>query len=197
MTMTHSHLPDDRLVEVCLDRQPEPLERQHLEVCGECEQRRMQLARLLADVAGVAQAGADAAFPPERLARQRARILERIEREGRAGRVIAFPAGNGPDVSAPRARPGVRWIAGAAAAGLLIGLVAGSLVDELTRAQGPASQTVAIRGAAETGPLRAVSTTLSEEEFLGQLELAIEGSGSMALRPLDDMTPLVWEVTAR
>jgi hypothetical protein len=42
-----------------------------------------------------------------------------------------------------------------------------------------------------------VSTTLSEEEFLGRLEVAIEGTGGSALRPLDDLTPLVWEVAAQ
>jgi hypothetical protein len=38
---------------------------------------------------------------------------------------------------------------------------------------------------------------MTEEEFLGRLEVAIEGTGGSALRPLDDLTPLVWEVAAQ
>ena len=65
----------------------------------------------------VTTAEADAAFSDERLAKQRARILQRLEQEGRPGRVITFPAAH---TQRPplRARPGMRWVAGAAAAGL-------------------------------------------------------------------------------
>ena len=45
--------------------------------------------------------------------------------------------------------------------------------------------------------LQAVSTSMSEEELLGLLEVAIEGTGGASLRPLDDLTPRVWEVAAR
>jgi hypothetical protein len=185
-----AHLSDDRLIEVCLDRVPEPREQRHLDGCPECEQRRSDLAQLLADVSDVAIAEADVAFPAERLVRQQARILHRLEHEGRPARVIAFPAGHGHDVTPLRARPGMRWVAAAAAAGLVIGLVAGHLAHDL-----PVAGT-SPRQAPGTGTLQAVSTSLSEEEFLGQLEVAIQG-GSTALRPLDDLTPRVWEVAAR
>ena len=39
-----------------------------------------------------------------------------------------------------------------------------------------------------------VATTFSEEEFLGQIESAGSRNGPPALRPLDAMTPRVWEV---
>jgi len=193
--MRRLHLSDDRLIDVCLDRAPAAVERQHLENCDVCKGRRDNLARLLADVSSVARAEADAVFTPERLSRQRARILQRVEQEAPNGRVITFPAGYGQGPTLLRARPGMRWVAGAAAAGLVIGLLAGHLAHNLpTGGALPASQAVVPAGAAT---LQAVSTTMSEEEFLGRLEVAIEGTSGSALRPLDDLTPLVWEVAAQ
>jgi len=165
-----------------------------------------EIASLLAEYSETVIAEADAAFPAERLARQQTRILQRLEQEGRPGRVIAFPAGHAHEPPPLRARPGMRWIAGAAAAGLIIGVVAGHLTHDFSnRAAGRAPQIAASRP--DTGPgsgvgasavtLRAVSTALSEEEFLGQLEIAIEGSRSASLQPLDELTPRVWEIAAR
>jgi len=193
--MRHPHLSDDRLIDVCLAHPPAAAERQHLRACGVCEERRASLARLLDDASDVAAAEADAVFTDERLARQRARILERVEQESRQGRLISFPAAHAPSPALLRARPASRWIAGAAAAGLLIGVLAGHLAHDFTsgrvlpRARVVASPTVA--------GFQAVSTSMSEEEFLGRLEVAIEGTGGSALRPLDDLTPLVWEVAAQ
>ena len=88
----------------------------------------------------------------------------------------------------------MRWIAGAAAAGLVIGLLAGHLVHDLpTAGVSPALQA---GGPREAAAPQAVSANVSEEEFIGRLELAIDGAGGSALRPLHELTPLVWEVTA-
>ncbi len=159
-----------------------------------------EIAALLAEYSAAVTAEADAAFPAERLARQQARILQRLEQEGRPGKVIAFPAGHAHEAPPLRARPGMRWIAGAAAAGLIIGVVAGHLTHDFSnRATGRAPQIAAVRpdSGMETVTLRAVSTTLSEEEFLGQLEMAIEGNRSASLQPLDELTPRVWEIASR
>lgn len=198
MIRSRRHLSDDQLIEVCVDRAADAHERQHLEQCTDCEERRADIARLLADHSQTAVSEADAAFPAERLARQQSRILQRLEREGRPGRLIAFPAGYMHERSGLRARPGMRWIAGAAAAGLIIGVVAGQLAHDFsTRVDPRGPQVVASRPEPGAPALRAVSTTLTEEEFLGELEMAIEGTRSPALRPLDDLTPRVWEVAAR
>jgi hypothetical protein len=157
-----------------------------------------EFARLLDEHRESVNAEADAAFPADRLARQQGRILSRIEHEGRPGRVIAFPPGTAQAPAALRARPGMRWVAGAAAAGLLIGVLAGQFTSDVSipdRAR--AAQVVASRPEAGGPTLRAVSTTLSEEEFLGQLEQAIEGIRPPSLQPLDEMTPRVWEIAAR
>ena len=156
-----------------------------------------EIARMLSDYSEAVIAEADAAFPADRLARQQSRILQRIDHEGRPGRVIAFPVGHVHEPSTMRARPGMRWIAGAAAAGLIIGIVAGHLTHDLSRVESRVQQVVATRPDPNGAALRAVSTTLSEEEFLGQVEMAIEGTQSAALLPLDEMTPRVWEIAAR
>ena len=155
-----------------------------------------EIASLLAEYSETVNAEADAAFPAERLARQQSRILHRLEQEGRPGRVIAFPAGHAHEPAPLRARPGMRWIAGAAAAGLIIGVAAGQLANNFTTRE-RAPQIVASLPDQGGATLRAVSTTLSEEEFLGQLEIAIEGSRSASLQPLDELTPRVWEIAAR
>jgi anti-sigma factor RsiW len=193
--MRHPHLSDDRLIDVCLDHAPASTEQQHLATCSVCEERRASLARLLSETTEVAVAEADAVFTEERLARQHARILQRVEQESRQGRLISFPAGHTSSPSLLRARPAARWIAGAAAAGLFIGLLAGHLTHDFTAGRVMPGSRVAASPAAAT--FQAVSTSMSEEEFLGRLEIAIEGTGGSALRPLDDLTPLVWEVAAQ
>jgi hypothetical protein len=190
------HLSDDRLIEVCLDSAPAHGELEHLDSCLECRGRRASLARMLMDISQAAEAAADAAFPTERLTRQHARILQRLEHEGRPGRVIAFPAGHGPEPFALHTRPAMRWIAGAAAAGLLIGLLAGHLAHDFSVIRPLRATRVAdARPDPAVPTLHAVATTISEDEFLGQIDLAIEGYGSTSLRPLDELTPRAWEVT--
>ena len=195
--MRHPHLSDDRLIDVCLDHAPAATEQEHLATCGVCAERRANLARLLNETSTVAVAEADAVFTDERLARQRGHILQRVEQESRQGRLISFPAGYTSAPSLLRARPAARWIAGAAAAGLFIGLLAGHLTHDFTAGRVMPSSLTASRAASSPASFQAVSTSMLEEEFLGRLEIAIEGTGSSALRPLDDLTPLVWEVAAQ
>ena len=191
--MMRQHLSEDRLLEVCLDREPLASERRHLALCPSCEERRARVALLVGEVSDVAAAEADVAFGPERLARQRARILQRLEHEGRPGRLISFPASPVPAPSL-RTRPRTRWVGVAAAAGLVIGLLAGQVTQQFRGVMAPPSQAGLDRA---PGTLQAVSMTLSDEEFLGRLELAAEDTSGAALQPLDDMTPLVWEVAAQ
>jgi hypothetical protein len=189
----HSHLSDDQLAEVCLQSAPAETERQHLERCSLCEGRRVDLARLLADVTDAARADADAVFSPERLDRQQSLILSRIAQEMPHGRVISFPSGHGHPPELRRAHPNRRWIASAAAAGLVIGLLGGHFGQDLPGIGG--SSPSHARQPLSATPLLAGAPVLSEEEFLSRLELAIDGAGGSALRPLHDLTPFVWEVT--
>jgi anti-sigma factor RsiW len=189
----HPHLSDDRLIEVSLDRSPSVTEREHLGACSVCAARRADLSQLLVATTSAAVAEADAVFTPERLTRQKTRILQRLEQEGRPGKVVTFPAGHMHQLRPLRARPGMRWVAGAAAAGIFIGMLAGHYAPMLQQAArqssfGPASP--------EAVTVQSVSTTMSEEEFLGRLEMASDSTGGTTLQPLHDLTPLAWEVSA-
>lgn len=193
--MLHSHLSEDQIIEVCLQGAPAAAEQRHLDGCPDCAERRASLARLLADVSVVAAAEADAVFTSERLSSQQARILQRIARDSRPGRVITFPAGNDRGSTLLRARPEMRWVASAAAAGLVIGLLVGRFAHE--GPGGVAAQPSLSGGRPVTESFQSVSAALSEEEFLGRLEMAIESTSGSALRPLDDLTPLIWEIAAQ
>ena len=70
---------------------------------------------------------ADMAFPAERLATQQAQVLRRLEAMERPARVIAFPRLS-RTVTAAHSRP-QRWVAAAAAAGLIVGIAAGQLLN--------------------------------------------------------------------
>jgi hypothetical protein len=185
----NTHISDDRLIEVCFDAVPTQSEDAHLDTCDRCSARRSRLQHLLREVSDAASAEVDQRFPAERLTTQQARILHRIEHDGRPGRVIAFPAVQVAEARPLRNRPATRWIAGAAAAGLAVGMLAGHLVHDLPGAR--LSRRSVIRTSATSIPhapaLRAVG--VSDDEFLGQVEKALDGPALAALRPLDDLTP--------
>ena len=188
MMKAHSHLSDDQLIELCLgEAQPVP-------GCASCEARRVDLAALLHEVSDAAVQEADAAFPADRLARQHARILQRLEQDGRPGRLIAFP-GYAQEPSALRVKPATRWIAAAAAAAFVIGLLAGHLAHDMPGAAAPTAPIALATDGPQPGGLRVVATTFSEDEFLGQIEMAADTPGpGTALRALHDVTPRAWEV---
>ena len=193
MTITRAtHVPDERLVEVCVDRTATPAEDVHFTQCEACAARRSRLELLLRDMFNAAVSDADAAFSDERLAMQRARILNRIEQDGRPARIIAFPAAAAVDTRPLRARPAARWIAGAAAAGLAIGLLAGHLAHDLPTFGRPDRTTFVTTSAPQAPPeptLRAVNAAYNDEQFLGEIANAVHGPTLTALRPLNDLTP--------
>lgn len=188
MMKAHNHLSDDQLIDLCLGGGHGPVAD-----CASCEARRADLAALLDEVSVAANVEADAAFPADRLARQQARILQRLEQDGRPGRLISFP-GPAQEPAPTRIRPGTRWIAAAAVAAFVIGLLAGHLAHDIPAAT---SGTPVVRAidTAPAGALRAVATTFSEDEFLVQIDLAADSPGpGTALRALHDVTPRAWEV---
>jgi hypothetical protein len=190
-----SHVSDDRLVEVCLERSQTEHEAAHFAACERCRLRRTRLQSMFSEVSDAAHADTDEIFTPERLAAQQARILQRIEQDGRPARVISFPAAPATEARPLRTRPAARWIAGAAAAGLAIGLFAGHLVHDLPtmdRAVRPSliGTTARSSGALITRPEgQVVNASFNDEEFLGEIENALAGPHLDALRPLNDLTP--------
>lgn len=200
--MKATHLSDDRLIELCMLDALSPVEQQHLSTCDRCDARRVDMQRMLEDISDAATSAADAAFPLERLNRQQARILARLQHEGRPARVIAFPAGHAPhEPIASRTRPASRWIAAAAVGGLVIGVIAGRFGHDYSFPRATAPRVIAAHTIEEpelrapgTGAIREVAATISDDEFLDQLETAIDAPAAAALQPLDDLTPLAWEV---
>ena len=200
--MRADHLSDDRLIELSLLEAPSATEQQHLSACARCDARRVRMQRLLDEVSDTATVAADAAFPPERLERQHSRILARLLREGRPARVIAFPAGQTqPETGVSRTRPRSRWIAAAAVAGLVVGVIAGRFGHEYSFNR-PAARVI-VAHAAEQPQLRAPGTavpiqeatvSISEDEFLDQLETAVESPAAAALQPIDELTPTAWDI---
>jgi hypothetical protein len=197
--MSKRHLTDDQLVELCLGHErtgQTAAATAHLVGCPDCEVRRVSLAEMLTDVSTVAAAEADAAFPPDRLSRQQARILQRIEQDGRPGRLISFPAMTSAAPIFQRAHRTTRWIAGAAAAAFVIGVLAGHLATDfpgqrMARVSPSASARPSARPAA--APLRTAAMPSSDEEFLYEIEAAAGSAGPAMLRRIDALTPRAWE----
>ena len=190
--MSRAHLSDDRLIEICLADSFSPIDEPHLRTCDQCESRRDELASTLADVTSQVIDEADAAFPADRLARQHARILQHIDRLGRPARVIAFPAGQASEPARPAARRTRRWIAatGAVAAAFLVGIY-----TERFAHQFPVSrpETRIAARATDVGLVRTAVASVSDDELLGQIELAVGSTGPAVLAPLDALTPRAWD----
>ena len=196
--MKRAHLSDDRLIEISLADPLAPIDEPHLRNCERCEHRRLVLASTLGDVSERVMGEVDAAFPAERLARQHARIMQQLDHLGRPARVIAFPVGRTqeparPAVSVRRTR---RWVAatGAIAVAFLVGIFTEHLAH-----QQPVNRVVQTRMASRAIPTpvtrtAAASLSMSDDEFLGQVEAAVGSTGPAALRPLDALTPRAWDV---
>ena len=187
------HLTDDVLAEIWTTAVAEgrTASHPHLNACAECRYRYADFTRFLEEIKEDAHAEADRLMSPERLAAQQAQILRRLEALERPARVIAFPRATRPAISPSRA--GQRWVATAAAAGLMIGVVAGQLVD-FRRALAP-PQRSAGSVVADSTPVRPNLTPVSiigpiDEAFIyGDTELSARSQHDSSLRALDDFTP--------
>lgn len=190
--MSHPHLSDEQLADICFTPYGEvPAAQAHLDVCDGCRRRQVAITSVVDDVGAWLAADADAVFTPERLARQRARILQQLDQDGRPARVIAFPGHVHEATPAPRTRRASRWaaVAAAVAASFVIGILAGRLAHDVPGARQQAAPVSAARPAAAT----VIRAALSDDEFLGQVELAAVRVSPAVLRPLDALTPSPWD----
>jgi hypothetical protein len=157
----------------------------HLRDCRRCQARAASASRQLDAVRADAHAEADAAFSAADLDRQRRSILTRIARGHRSARVLPFP-GHEPVAAPPRADR--RWLAAAAAAGLVLGALAGQLphlvAPQSATALDTAPAVVATR--ADTRPL--------EDTLLSEVEEALDTGARPELRALDALTPVHYEI---
>jgi len=197
MSARTSHVPIDRLTALAfVVRAPDAdQDEQALQHLAECERCAAQLARLTVDADAwrdAAIAEADAHFDDARLEAQRTRILDRLANIGHAARVLYFPHRTGRDVTMPVAGGSRRWISVAAAAGLIIGLVAGQLLrfapwDGASRRDA----TLTVQAPRQTGIVSTVTpaSTMSDEQFLDEIEAALQLRRAHSLRALDALTP--------
>ena len=194
--MTRVHLSDDRLIEMSLGDPFASLDDPHLLTCDRCARRRVELASTLREITTRVVDEADELFPAERLARQHTRIMQQVDHFGRPARVIAFPAGPTSEPVRPVARRVRKWIAatGAVAVAFLVGIFTEHLAHQIPTG-GRAETRLAWRGSDVTAPRTVVaSASISDDELLGQIELAVGRTGPAALRPLDALTPRAWDV---
>lgn len=110
----------------------------HLQECEECRGRYAAFSAWLETVRHDARSDAEEALTGERLATQQAQIARRLEALEQPARVIAFPRFTQPVSTQPADRR--RWIAGAAAAGLVVGVGLGQLMSNREADPGQAAR---------------------------------------------------------
>lgn len=205
MTVRGSCVPFDRLTALALAAQAPATdhERQllaHVSSCEACAGRLTDLTVQMEHLRDAAWQEADAAFDDTMLEAQRGKILARLAHIGKAARVLRFPS-RMRDASMPVSPISRRWVSVAAAAGLIIGLVAGQLLhfvpweSQLHRQAGqlqastprPQSGQVIVQSAAAV-------VTLSDDELLDEINEAMELRRAPSLRALDAFTPRVGDL---
>ncbi len=172
----------------------------HLEACPRCSQRRDDLVDMLDGLGPGATAEAEAELTPARLQDQRRRIMRRLATlvgSEAPAKVLRFPA-------RIRATPTVirrnRWLPAAMAAILLVGVVAGRLLDfgMADRAENvvaaAAADGDAFLAASLANALRGAQGVQNDEVILTEIDAALEALSVDALSDLDALTPRIQEV---
>jgi hypothetical protein len=189
------HLDDDALTRrylvarglAALDAGDEAL-LQHLGQCPACEARYAALLAALEDAREAVLADASGACAPDRMERQHERIMRRVDALHAGPRVLPFPAAAPHPQPAPRPWVFRRWVAIAAAAGLVVGLTAGRLLfDGGTRTTAVARPQAAPAAAMRPVPtLRALNADAadSDDQFLSEIELATAAPRTRELRAI-------------
>jgi hypothetical protein len=197
------HVTDDDLTAVWADARlgesSQTAAGTHVRECPACRARFGSLSTWLDGLRSDARQEADDAFPRERLAAQQAQILRRLEAMERPAKVLAFPR----FARAISAHHGgrQRWIAAAAAAGLIVGVGLGQVFDipRITMTDRFSSQPDEITrtaNAPDRGGIRTVSRVTSDEDFLyddGPATARVPES----LRSLHEITPSAREYDSR
>jgi hypothetical protein len=214
MIVRAPHLLDDVLYECYFaERRGEPIDppaAEHLTDCDACSRRYADVGVFLNQLADDADADVHALFPPERLRQQQQDIAKRLELVGRAARVISFPgrlnAAIAPKVRRSTTSLATRWIAAAAAAGLFVGVAAGtafnfvpgfSFATPTRHAATIASRTVtpSLPSRLSSPPaVPAAEIVDTEDRFMSDLEAVLDRPHTSELAVFDALTPHVREV---
>jgi hypothetical protein len=180
-----THLTDDQLMETYVLA----TEDRHLAMCRPCRTRFEALERSLERLREDATREADHVFTPERLHDQCDRILRRLERHTNPAEILRFPNRTAGHPSVRRTLgPARRWVAGAAAAGLVAGLFLGFAMDRRV-ISARAAQRLRTVPVVTPQPLAWQQTAdPGNEQLLSEIEDALMGSRVIELRALDAMT---------
>ena len=138
-----------------------------------------------------AHAEADAHFDDRALETQRHKILARLAHLGHPAKVIRFPLATRRS-RRPAAGVNRRWISVAAAAGLIIGLLGGqvvNLVPPQTRRLAPMASSIAPSASTVTSYVPARVTLPQDDGLLGEVDFAVQLRSASELRTLDELTP--------
>jgi hypothetical protein len=184
-----AHLDDAALAAIWTDGR---LSHPHLDSCVACRTRFADFSTWLENMRVDAITEADENFSAERLATQQAQIFRRLEAAERPARVIAFPRFTQPLTS--RTSHASRWIAAAAAAGLIVGVGVGQLMDlrhSLTAANASTVHARVANAPASGGRDLRVQTVsaIRDETFLSELDASLSRAAVPELRALDGLTP--------
>jgi hypothetical protein len=142
------HLSEQALIEAVMTGE-RPL---HLERCESCAGRAVHLGRWLDEVRATGLEAAETAFPPERLAAQQQQILRKLEQLDTPTRVIAFPSQPVFQREPGGRRVAAGWVAVAAAAGIVVGVVSGQATALLTSPPGATPPATAVAGTVPQSP---------------------------------------------
>jgi anti-sigma factor RsiW len=198
--MDRFHPADDRLIAAYFgDEEASEGDRrtvrQHLHGCEACTWRYTELTAPLERLRRDAASEADEVFTAARLDAQCTKILDRLEDRAHASRVVPFPSASTRLGRPVIHRPLMRWVAAAAAAGLLVGVMAGRLLEfgkDRTVPSTSVARTAPIArvspGLAISGPVGTDSTE-ADEAMITEIELAARSQRIPALAVLDEMTP--------
>ena len=168
---------------------------QHLDRCDICAERAVALARWMDELQADAADMADDIFTPERLQAQQQQVMRRLEQLDQPARVIAFPAASRADLNGSSGRRvAASWVAVAAAAGLVIGVIGGQVSARLSRPVAPVPVTAAVTPS--------VDATLASDTTTGPVDSSVldnpyESLDVPSLVALNDMMPRVTQTVKR
>jgi hypothetical protein len=199
MTRWDAHLAEEQLVRLALTvgdhDQQEETALAHVSSCDDCSARLAAVTATLAGLRDAARDEADAHVDAEHLERQRRRVLARIAHLGEPARVLHFPGSAERTAGPGRARR--RWVSVAAAAGLIIGLLAGQglhLLPARSAWQAAAARRATLDATPQQARFRpAAAVSVSDDELLGSVESALQLRRGPELQALDSLTPAVFE----
>jgi anti-sigma factor RsiW len=196
------HAADDRLIALYFGDEEASADqrrsvRQHLHGCEACTWRYTELTAPLERLRQDASGEADEVFTPARLEAQRGKILARIAESAAPSRVIPFPAAAARLGRTVVRRPLARWVAAAAAAGILVGLMGGRLLqhDGGSPVAAPHAAPTVIAALPDSEVVTDSPTSAAvvdyDEVVMGEIERAVFGRQIGALSALDALTPRV------